>query len=101
MPVILDTQKAEIRRIEVQSLPRANSSGDAIWKITQKRTDRVTQVIEHLPNKCEALSSNSSSIKKKERKASETPNSPSLPGRRIHLHCFYKCRREAPEQPEP
>jgi hypothetical protein len=32
MPVILSTQKAEIRRIEIQSHPQANSSQDPIPK---------------------------------------------------------------------
>jgi hypothetical protein len=37
----------------------ANSSRDRFLKYpTQKRAGRVTQVVEHLPSKCEALSSN-------------------------------------------
>jgi hypothetical protein len=36
-PVILDTQEAEIRRIKVQSQPRANSSQDLSQKPHQKK----------------------------------------------------------------
>jgi hypothetical protein len=44
-PVILATQEAEIRRIEVQSQPGQNSFRDPIWKKThhKKRTGRVAQ----------------------------------------------------------
>jgi hypothetical protein len=36
MPVILATQEAQIRRIEVQSQPRQNSSQDLISKKKKK-----------------------------------------------------------------
>jgi hypothetical protein len=53
---------------------QANSSSDPFSKYpTQKRAGRVTQLAEHLPNKCEDLNSNSKpqyckKKKKKERK---------------------------------
>jgi hypothetical protein len=59
MPVILATQEAKIRRITVQSQP-----GKVVWKTlsqqysTRKSAGGVAQVVEHLPSKCEALSSN-------------------------------------------
>jgi hypothetical protein len=47
MPVILATQEVEIRRIMVQSQPRANSSQDSISKKTitkkKKKAGRVAQ----------------------------------------------------------
>jgi hypothetical protein len=61
MPIILATQEAEIRRITVRSqagqiaceiLSRKNPS--------QKRAGGMPQVIEHLPTKGEALSSDPS-----------------------------------------
>jgi hypothetical protein len=66
-PVILATQEAEIRRIMAQSQSQANSSQDTISKIpnTKKRAGRVTHVVDCLPSKCEALSSNPSTTKKK------------------------------------
>jgi hypothetical protein len=66
MPVILATQEAEIRRITVQSYPRQTVHENLSQKyLTQKRADRVTQVVEYLHSKCEALISNSSVTKKK------------------------------------
>jgi hypothetical protein len=66
MPIILATQEAEIRKIEVQGQP---------WQIvcetlsqkypTQKRAGGVAQVLERLPSKCKTLSLNSSTTKKK------------------------------------
>jgi hypothetical protein len=48
-PVILATQEAEIRRIKVQSQPRANSSRDPISKISNTKKDcRVAQVVEQV-----------------------------------------------------
>jgi hypothetical protein len=61
----------EIRRIlVVWSQPWANSFGDPILKIpsTKNRTHGVTQVVEYLPRKCKALSSNSPVPQKKEKK---------------------------------
>jgi hypothetical protein len=56
MPVILATQEAEIRRIVVIGQPRQNESKTLSQKCpTQKRADRVAQVPELLPSKCEAL----------------------------------------------
>jgi hypothetical protein len=41
---------------------RANGSGETLpWKYPTQ--DRMAQVVEHLPSKCEALTSNSSPIK--------------------------------------
>jgi hypothetical protein len=49
-------------------LARANSSGTLSWKYpTPNNGCWVAQVIELLPSKCEALSSNPSTIKKKKR----------------------------------
>jgi hypothetical protein len=56
-PVILPTQEAEIR-IMVQSQTEANSSWDLISKNNTKHASRVAQVVEGLPSKYEALSSN-------------------------------------------
>jgi hypothetical protein len=59
--VILATWETEIRRIMVQSQP-----GQIVWEILsqkypiQKRTGRVTQMVDCLPTKCKALSSNTS-----------------------------------------
>jgi hypothetical protein len=39
---------------------------------TQNRAGRVVQVVESLPSKCEVLSSNPSTIKKKEREKLKT-----------------------------
>jgi hypothetical protein len=53
-PVILATQEAEIRRIEVQSQLGANSSRDpTLKKPSQKRAGGVAQVVECLPSKCQ------------------------------------------------
>jgi hypothetical protein len=41
MPVILATQEAEIRRIEVQSLPQANNSQNPISKKTHHKKELV------------------------------------------------------------
>jgi hypothetical protein len=63
MPVILATEKAEIRRITVQS-----QHGQRFREIlsqknpSQNKAGRVAQVVDCLPNKCEALSSNPSAI---------------------------------------
>jgi hypothetical protein len=45
----------------------ANSSGDSIMKIpnTKKGSGGMTEVVEYLPSKCEALSLNPSNTKKK------------------------------------
>jgi hypothetical protein len=72
MPVILPTQEAAIRRIAVQGQPRANSS--LVLKTlsqkhpTPKRAGRMAQVVEYLPSKCEALSSNPSSTNNNRKK---------------------------------
>jgi hypothetical protein len=69
MPVILASQEAEIRRITVQSQPKQIVHETLSWKYpTTKRPGKVDQVIECLPSKCEALSSNSSTAKKKNKK---------------------------------
>jgi hypothetical protein len=68
MPVILATQEAEIRRIAVQRQPWANSSRDPISKIPNtKQCWRMGQVVEHLPSKREALSSNFTTEDKKKK----------------------------------
>jgi hypothetical protein len=61
LPIILATGEAEIKRIAVQSQPRQ------ILENTQhkKMGGRVSQMGECLPCKCEALSSNPNTIKKK------------------------------------
>jgi hypothetical protein len=57
-PVILATQEAEIRWIVVRSQPKQIVHETLSRKYpTQKRAGRVTQVVECLPSKCEALSS--------------------------------------------
>jgi hypothetical protein len=59
MPVISATQEAEIRRIVVCSQPRQMFHMTISWKFpAAKKAGRVAEVVEHLPNKCEALSSN-------------------------------------------
>jgi hypothetical protein len=69
MPVILATWEAEIR-IVVRSQPQAVSSRDFTLKNTQhKKAGGADQVIEHLHSKCEALSSNSRTDKKKKKKS--------------------------------
>jgi hypothetical protein len=59
--VILATLEAEIRRITVGSQPRQIVCETLSQKIpnTKKRTGRVAQVVERLPSKHKALSSNS------------------------------------------
>jgi hypothetical protein len=65
MPIILVTQEAEIRRIIVRSQPRQIVRETPSQKTYhKKRAGGVAQVVEHLPRKSEALSSN----KKKNRK---------------------------------
>jgi hypothetical protein len=56
MPVILATEKAEIRRSIIGSQPR------------QTVLETMIQVVESLPTKSEALSSNPSTAPKKEKK---------------------------------
>jgi hypothetical protein len=59
-------QEAKIRRIVVQSQPKAKNLQDSTSKIPNtKRADRVSQVVEHLPSKHEALSSKTSIAKNK------------------------------------
>jgi hypothetical protein len=54
--VIPDTLEQEIEKIMVQDWPQAKT-WDSIQKVTTaKRAEGVTQVIEHLPSKCKALS---------------------------------------------
>jgi hypothetical protein len=43
---------------------QANNLGDTISKIPNTKEGRVAQVVEYLPSKCEALSSNPSTLKK-------------------------------------
>jgi hypothetical protein len=52
---------------------QANGSQDPILKkySTQKWAGGVVQIVEHLPNKCEALSSNPSTEKKKDGRRAE------------------------------
>jgi hypothetical protein len=66
-PIILATWEAEIRRITVQGQPGQIIQETLSWKYPAwKRAGEVTQVIEHLPSKHQALSSNPSpTIKKK------------------------------------
>jgi hypothetical protein len=46
MPVILVTREAEIRRIEIKSQPKANSSQDPISKIpVTKQSGRLAEVV--------------------------------------------------------
>jgi hypothetical protein len=48
---------------------QANSLKDPVSKnLTQKKADRVVQMVECLPSKHEALSSNSSAVKKKKKR---------------------------------
>jgi hypothetical protein len=63
-PVILATQDVEIRGIRVQSQPRQIDHEILSQKYPRKNSG-VAQVIECLPSKCEALSSNPSTKKKK------------------------------------
>jgi hypothetical protein len=64
-PVIVATQEAEIRRIMVWSQPGqiVPKTLSRIYSI-QKGSSQVAQMVEFLPNKCEALSSNHSSPKR-------------------------------------
>jgi hypothetical protein len=68
MLVSLATQEAEIRRIEVES-----QSGQIVLEtlsqkyLTQNRAGRVAQVLKYLAIKCEALSSNPRTTKKKKK----------------------------------
>jgi hypothetical protein len=68
MPEILATQEADIKRIMVQS-QRWQIVPKTLFRKnpTQNRAGEVAEVVECLPSKCEALSSNPSNIKKKER----------------------------------
>jgi hypothetical protein len=69
MPVILVTQEAEIKRITVQGQPRQNVFKTLSQKhSTQKRAGGVAQVGEHLPRKCEALTSTTSMGEKKKKR---------------------------------
>jgi hypothetical protein len=54
-PVIPATQEAEIRRIEVQSQPWANSSRDPMWRkpIANKGLTDCLRLVEHLASKHE------------------------------------------------
>jgi hypothetical protein len=66
MPVNLASQWAEIRKITVQSHPRQIVCKTLSQENpTQNGAGRVAQVVEHLDNKHEDLSSNSSTIRKK------------------------------------
>jgi hypothetical protein len=70
MPITLSAEETEIRRIKVQSQPTANSWRDPISKkkpSQERRAGGVVQVVEHLPRKLEALSSNTSAAKKKKK----------------------------------
>jgi hypothetical protein len=60
--------EAEIRKIEVQSQPRANSSQGPTSKKKKKRAGGVAQVVEDLPSKREALRSNPMLKKKQQGK---------------------------------
>jgi hypothetical protein len=60
MPVILATQEAEIRKIMVWSQPREIVHEILSRKTQHKNTNGVSQVVEYLPSKCEALNSNPS-----------------------------------------
>jgi hypothetical protein len=67
-PVILATEKAEIRKISVRSQPQ-QIIRDPISKkkkiIKSKSTGRGAQMVKCLPSKCEALGSNPNTAKKK------------------------------------
>jgi hypothetical protein len=68
MPVILDTRKAEIRRIVLSDQPEQIVLENIPWKYlththththTHTQAGGMAQVVQRLPSKCEALSSNS------------------------------------------
>jgi hypothetical protein len=62
-PVILATWEGD-QEDSSSKPPQANSSRNPILKYPiQKMAGTVTQVVEHLPSKCEALSSNPSTKK--------------------------------------
>jgi hypothetical protein len=66
MSVILATQEVEVRRIKVPSQLGQIVHETVSQKYqTQNRAGRMTQVLEHLPSKREALSSNPRTAKKK------------------------------------
>jgi hypothetical protein len=70
MPAILATQEPKIKRITVQSQTWQIACESLSWKYpTQKRAGGVVQVVEHLPSKCEALSSNPITAKNKQIKS--------------------------------
>jgi hypothetical protein len=66
-PVILPTQEAEIRRIMAQIQPKQRVLETLSQKyLARNKAGGVIQVVEHLLNKCEALSSSTSTtIKRK------------------------------------
>jgi hypothetical protein len=65
-PVILATKEAEIRRIQFEASPDKYFTRPYLEKhLTHKRTGRVTQVVEHLPSKPEALNSKPNTTKTK------------------------------------
>jgi hypothetical protein len=66
--VILATQEAEIRRSEVQSQPKQVVLDTHLENTPhKKRAGGVDQVVQCLPTKLEALSSNPSTTKKKKK----------------------------------
>jgi hypothetical protein len=75
-PVILVTQKAEIRRISVQSQPEQivpeKNSSQKKKKNHKKRAGGVAQMADCLPSKHEALSSNPSAKGKKKRRKNDS-----------------------------
>jgi hypothetical protein len=54
----------EIKRIEIRGQPWAKTR-DPVQKVQQKRVGDVAHMIEFLPSKCEALSSNPNSTKRR------------------------------------
>jgi hypothetical protein len=58
MSIILATEESEIRRISVKG---------SLGKQTLSATGRMAQVVKCLPRKCEALTSNPSTTKKKKK----------------------------------
>jgi hypothetical protein len=93
MPITRATRKREIRRIMVWGQPGHIFRKTLSWKYpTQKRAGRVAQVIKHLPNKCKALSSNSSTTKKNgtfERRGVQMQHHPKAVG--LMLHIWITC----------